>query len=47
MITVVDKKKINASPIEDNRDNYREYFKEILPLINHLPGSLVECGFGG
>ena len=47
MITVVDKKKINASPIEDNRDNYREYCKEILPLINHLPGSLVECGFGG
>lgn len=46
MIKITDKKKINASSIEDNQANYQEYFKEVLPLVNHLPGSLVECGFG-
>lgn len=47
MITITQKRAIKASEIEDNVANYREYFLEVLPLVNHRPGSLVECGFGG
>lgn len=46
MITILEKKVIKASPIEDNKTNYQEYFKEVLPLVDKLQGSLVECGFG-
>jgi len=46
MITILEKRAIKASPIEDNKANYQEYFKEVLPLVNELEGSLVECGFG-
>jgi hypothetical protein len=46
MITVLEKRTIKASPVEDNKANYQEYFKEVLPLVDKLEGSLVECGFG-
>ncbi len=46
MIKVIEKNIIRASLQEDNKNNYREYFKEVIPLVDNVKGSLVECGFG-
>jgi len=46
MIKVIEKNTIRASLQEDDETNYREYFKEVVPLVDDLEGSLVECGFG-
>ena len=43
MIKIIERKIIKASPVEDNENNYREYFKQVIPLVDNLEGSLVNA----